>query len=194
MDEFRALMELIGMLLANPRTGVLIALLALAAVSDYRSFRIPNLLTGSGLVFALIYNIAYWPEPHTQWWWAPAGMLLGFGVTLPMYALRVMGAGDVKLMAMVGAFLGVGGTLNALLFSFITAGLAALLFAAAHRVTARMLSNVRTLVSGMMWSAVAGSRPVVEASAIQSVGRLPFGVSIAFGTTAYLVAQQIGFI
>lgn len=194
MTEFRALLELLGMLISDPRTGVLIALLAVAAVSDYRTFRIPNSLTGGGILFALGYNAAVAPFPHAPWWWAPAGMLLGFVVMLPMYAVRAMGAGDVKLMAMVGAFLGLDGTMHALLFSFITAGIAAFAFAVGKRVTLAMLANTRELLRGMMWSAVAGGRPTIEPASIQSVGKLAYGISIAVGTTSYLVAQQLGFI
>jgi Flp pilus assembly protein protease CpaA len=124
MAELRALLELLSMLVTDPRTGVLLALLAVAAVSDYRSFRIPNLVTGGGILFALVYNTVVRPAMHTDWTWAPAGMLLGFGAMLPMYLLRIMGAGDVKLMAMVGAFLGAAATATALLFCVVTAGVA----------------------------------------------------------------------
>lgn len=194
MNEFRALLDLLGMLIADPRTGVLMALLALAAWHDCRTFRIPNLLSAGGIVFALLYNDAVPPVPYANWFWAPAGMLICFSLTLPMYALGVMGAGDVKLMAMVGAFLGVGDGLQALLFSVITAGLAALVFAVSHRVLPRMLANVRELLRTAMWSAVAATRPALSGAAMVSVGRLPFGLSIALGTTAWLVGDQLGFI
>ena len=194
MNEFRALLELLGMLIADPRTGVLIAMLALAAWHDTRSLRIPNLLCASGIVFALIYNTAVPPVPHAGWLWAPAGMLLGFALTVPMYALRLMGAGDVKLIAMTGTFLGSMGVLHALLYSMLAAGLAALLFAASHRVLPRMLGNVRELVRGMMWSAVAAGRPALPRTPMASVGRLPYAASIALGTTAWLVGDQLGLV
>ncbi|MDB5755955.1 MAG: prepilin peptidase, partial [Massilia sp.] len=187
MAELRSLFELLGMLITDPRTGVLLALLAAAAVSDYRTFRIPNLITGGGIVFALVYNTMVTPEWHADWTWAPAGMLLGFGAMLPMYAIRVMGAGDVKLMAMVGAFLGVSATLTALLFCVVTAGIAALAFALRKRVMARMLANVGGVMRGMLWSAVASGDLRLQPGAVQSVGKLAYGISIAVGTTSYLV-------
>lgn len=194
MDDLDSLFELLGMLVTDPRTGVLLALLAAAAISDYRTFKIPNLLTGGGILFALVYNTIYPPLLGAGWTWAPAGMLLGFGAMLPMYAVRVMGAGDVKLMAMVGAFLGASATAYALVFCVVTAGLASLAYAVRHRVLARMLANVRSVMRGMVWSAVASGRPQVQAASMESVGKLAYGVSIAIGTTAYLVAQQFNLV
>lgn len=182
--------ELLGMLATDPRTGVLLALLAAAAISDYRTYRIPNVITGGGIVFALVYNTVVTPEWHADWTWAPLGMLLGFGAMLPMYLIRAMGAGDVKLMAMVGAFLGVSGTAYALLFSIVTGGIAALAFALRKRVMGRMFSNVGGVLRGMMWSTVTRGSPQLQPGAAPSVGKLAYGISIAAGTTASLVARQ----
>lgn len=194
MTEFRAFFELIGMLFTEPRTAVLMALLAVAAISDYRTFKIPNVLTGNGILFALVYNASFPPYLHADWTWTAGGMLLGFALMFPMYALRVMGAGDVKLMAMVGAFIGPSATMYAILFSFITAGIAAFALAASRRVTGRMLVNARNLLRGMVWSAVSAGRPSIQTVSIESVGRLAYGISIAAGTTTYLVANQLGFV
>jgi prepilin peptidase CpaA len=194
MDELRSFFELLGMLVTDPRTGVLLVLLAAAAVCDYRTFRIPNLITGGGIAFALVYNSVVTPEWHADWSWAPAGMLLGFGAMLPMYAIRAMGAGDVKLMAMVGAFLGASGTAWALLFCVVTAGIASLAYALRKRVMARMFANVGAVMRGILWSAVASGDPRMPAGSVQSVGKLAYGVSIAAGTTACLVAQQFNLV
>ncbi len=194
MAEWRSFFELLGMLVTDPRTGVLLALLAAAAVCDYRTFRIPNFITGGGIVFALVYNTAVAPEWHADWTWAPAGMLLGFGAMIPMYALRIMGAGDVKLMAMVGAFLGAAATAWALLFCVLTAGIAALVFAVRKQVLGRMLGNAGGLMRGLLWSAVASGKPQLQAGAMQSVGKLAYGISIAVGTTACLVALQFNLV
>jgi prepilin peptidase CpaA len=190
----RSFIELLGMLVTDPRTGMLLALLAAAAVCDYRTYRIPNLITGGGIVFALVYNGAVPPEMHADWTWAPAGMLLGFGAMLPMYAIRTMGAGDVKLMAMVGAFLGVSGTACALLFCMITGGLAAIAFASKNRVMGRMLANAGGALRAMFWSSVVNGDPRLHHGTTQSVGKLAYGISIAVGTTAYLIAQQFNLV
>jgi prepilin peptidase CpaA len=191
MSELHSFFDLLGMLVTDPRTGVLLALLVAAAVSDYRTYRIPNWLTMGGILFALVYNAVVPPVWHAGWTWAPAGLLLGLGAMLPMYAIGAMGAGDVKLMAMIGAFLGVSATMQALLFSVVTGGLAALVYALRKRMMARMLANAGGVMRGLLWSAVAGSAPSLRAAAMPSVGKLAYGISIAMGTTVYLVAQQL---
>jgi prepilin peptidase CpaA len=194
MDEFRAFFELLGMLFTDPRTGVLLALLAAAAICDYRTYRIPNLLTGAGTVFGLVYNTAVPPSMHADWTWPLAGMLLGFAALLPMYAIRAMGAGDVKLMAMVGVFLGPEHTPYAAAAACVAGGVAALGFGLARRALGRMLLNVKNTAGAMAWLAIGGVRPDAGVAVGESVGKLPFGVSIAVGTIAYVTARQFGFV
>lgn len=192
-SEFHALLELLAMLVTDPRTGVLMALLVLAAVYDCRSFRIPNWLTGGGLLFGLAWTTMVPPLPGAGWTWPVAGMLLGFLALLPLYMMRVVGAGDVKLMAMTGAFLGWYDTLFAMLFSLVAAGVVALVFAAVRGVVPRMLENTRHLLVGLATSTFVGHRPVVHIEPGRSVGKLAYGAATAAATIAYLVARQVGF-
>lgn len=194
MQEFSSIVELLGMLLIDPRSGVLIALLVMAAISDYRTFRIPNWLTMGGALFALGYSVAVPFSPQAGFLWAFGGLVLGLLMLLPLYLLRAMGAGDVKLMAMAGAFLGLDHIFYAVIWTFIVGGIAALGYALFHRVLGRMLDNIRTDVQLLGVSALVGTRPQLQANAGNSVGRLPYGVSIAIGTIAYLVAKQLGFL
>lgn len=194
MDEFKAFFELLAMLFTDPRTCVLLVLLAAAAACDWRAYRIPNLLTGAGLLFALVYNSAVPPAVHAGWTWAPAGMLLGFGALLPMYAIGAMGAGDVKLMAMVGAFLGLQGTAWALFFTVVSGGIAALALALRRRMLVPMLANTGGLLRWLLWSAVARGKPRLEPGRLPSVGRLAYGISIALGTSSYVLARQFGLV
>ena len=101
--------------------GVLLGLLGIAVVSDLRHHRIPNLLIVLGLVLGLAAQ-AY-SSGVTGVGNGLLGMLIGFGIFLPMYALGGMAAGDVKLMAMVGTFLSPHDALWAALFSLIAGGL-----------------------------------------------------------------------
>jgi len=179
-------------LAAHPRSGVLIALLVAAAVIDWRTLRIPNWLTLSGVVYGLAYNAIVPPPLRGGIAWALTGMAVGLVVLLPLYALRVMGAGDVKLMAMIGAFVGVPDIFQAILFTFIVGGIAAIGSALYHKAFRRMTTNVLDVVQYMAFAAMAGGRPTPGLAGGASAGKLPYGVSIAAGTIAWLVARLLG--
>jgi prepilin peptidase CpaA len=193
MEILRAVVELILMLLTDSRTAVLFLILIIASVIDSRTHKIPNWLTASGAVFGLAYNTMYPIFPQAGFMWAFEGLLLGFLIMLPFYALRVMGAGDVKLMAMTGAFLGFPDIFYGVICTFIVGGIAAIGFALFNRVLGRTLSNVKNIAHVLMFSAVVGMKPHASIEAGKSVGKLPYGVSIATGTIGYVVAKQLGF-
>lgn len=193
-SEFRAATELLVMLLTDPRSLILLLLLLAAAICDLRTRRIPNLLTFGGTAIALLYGLA---APHHHGGgllWSLGGMGLGLVLMLPLYLLRAMGAGDVKLMAMAGAFLGPDSTWQAVIFVFIAGGIAAVAYALWHRVAGKLLRNTLQATELLFVTVAAGIRPDARASSAQSVGRLPYGVSIALGTAAFLVARQFTWI
>ena len=193
MNNIDALFELLTMLVTDPRTAVLFALLAIASISDFRTYKIPNWLTAGGICFALIYSAVVPFYRDHGFLWALGGLAAGFLIMLPAYAIRVMGAGDVKLMAMVGAFLGFTDALSAVLYSLIVGGIAAIGFALFNRVLWRMLANVKTATQTMMMSAIGGFKPDLRIEPAASVGKLPYGICISIGTIIFVVAKQLGF-
>ncbi len=194
MQEFNAVLELLAMLATDVRVLVLLALLATAAFNDWRFYRIPNWLTFGGAFFALVYGTMAARTPSSGALAAFGGLAVGFAAMLPFYALGIMGAGDVKLMAMTGAFLGPQQALMAVLFTFIAGGVAALAFAIHRRRLTHMLDNVKAAAQGMFISSIAGVRPDGRLQASQSVGKLPYGICIAAGTVVQVLAHQLGFV
>ena len=188
-SELRAVAELVGMLFAAPRPLTLLLLLLAAAVCDLRTRRIPNRLTFGGATAGLLFSLAA-PHHGGGLLWALGGLGLGLALMLPLYLLRALGGGDVKLMAMSGAFLGPEGTWQAVLFVFVVGGVLAMAYALWHRVVGRLLRNTLKTVQILSMTVAAGMRPDARASSAQSVGSLPYGVSIALGTAAFLVARQ----
>lgn len=84
--------------------AALISLLGLAVTTDIGQRKISNRLIVVGLVIGLVGHA--WLGGFGAFALAFAGALVGFLCLLPFYAAGGMGAGDVKLMAMSGAFLG----------------------------------------------------------------------------------------
>jgi prepilin peptidase CpaA len=82
----------------------LIILLFLATITDLVRHKIPNAISLGGIAAGFV----------CQGWFMGSegllngflGLLVGFALLIPLYALRAMAAGDVKLMAMVGTFVG----------------------------------------------------------------------------------------
>ena len=194
MNELQAFLELAVMLATDPRTVVLFTLLVAAAAIDVRKHRIPNWLTLSGLAFGLGYSAFVPFYMRHGFLFALGGAAIGFGMLFPMWLLRMLGAGDVKLMAMTGALLGAQSIWLALVGSLIAGGLCALLVALWRGRLAAMLSNAWRILQ-LGGTAVAAGIPLQAATAgWQSTGKLPFGLPIALGTIGTVVASHFGFL
>jgi prepilin peptidase CpaA len=116
---------------------------ALASVTDIRSFRVPNWLSLPLLVSGGLYH------GLTDGWAAllgsVLGMLFGGGILLLLHLRGGVGGGDVKLMAGVGAWLGVPGTVHAFIAMGLAAGLYALVLLLLAGGTRRIGSVLRPL-------------------------------------------------
>lgn len=84
--------------------AALAATVLTAAVTDLYSQRVPNWLTFPAIVLALSLHSANGGLPGVLF--GAGGLAAGFGLLIAFYAMGGMGAGDVKLMATVGAFTG----------------------------------------------------------------------------------------
>src|SRR6476646_2522394 len=102
----------------------LIAVVASAAFYDVRTRKIPNWLNLSGLVLGLGLNTLLLHAHGIM------VALLGLGLSLliyiPLYLIRGMGAGDVKLMAAVGSIAGPQNWLVIFVVTALLGGLVAL--------------------------------------------------------------------
>ena len=193
-SEFKAMLELLAMLFFDWRTGIVILLLIVAAVSDCRTRRIPNWLVLSGALYGVIYNTVLPPTPHDNILFPLAGLGLGLLLFLPLYLVRAMGAGDVKLLAMAGAFLGPGDTFYAALASMIVGGVLAIVFVLVRGTALRMFHNLASLFQLGFLSLAGGFKPNLQITPSASAGKLPYGVPIAIGTIGYLVLHQLSFL
>ncbi len=86
-------------------TFSLLAMLAVAIYFDIRTERIPNWLVAAGTVVALTFHAVI--SGAFGLLTSVGGLFIAMAVLLPFYIAGAMGAGDVKLMAAVGAFTGV---------------------------------------------------------------------------------------
>lgn len=186
---------------ANSVVGLLICLLVIAAWYDIKTRRIPNWLVLTGLLIGVLahgllpaglgFNNTFVPG-GLGWLAALQGTGIGLAVLLPLYLLRAMGAGDVKLMGMVGAFLGPVHVQGAILFTLLAGGLIALVLALQSGMLKRLIQNIKFILMGGMVKMSVGQLPAMDDLPL-SVGKLPYGVAIAMGTCSWLAWQRLGY-
>ncbi|MBE3027666.1 hypothetical protein GQ37_019955 [Janthinobacterium sp. BJB1] len=161
---------------------LLCALLAGAVWHDVRSRRIPNGLVFGGALAALLLHAVLTPAAGGLGLPAAlAGLALGLALLLPMYMLRALGAGDVKLMAMAGAFLGPQAVLWATVLSLLAGGVLSLLVAACTGVLRQVLANSCRMLFHSLLRGVSGGNARLDAPQAAS-GSLPYAIAIAAGT------------
>jgi len=168
--------------ISPPVVVVLVATLV-AGIIDVRKFTIPNFLTLPLLLAGVIYHMVIGGIGHG---WAGAGsglagsllgVLVGLSLLMTFHLLGGIGAGDVKLLAGVGAWLGWGPTLYVFLASSLAAG-------------AYALFMLLFMKGALAWHGTSGER--VEATVKQANRRrrlIPFGAMIAVGVVALVVAR-----
>jgi prepilin peptidase CpaA len=155
---------------------ILVPLLLIASVTDVREQRIPNWLTYSVALAALIYRTG--AEGTLGFVAGIEGLALGIGCLLPFYMGRGMGAGDVKLMGAVGALLGPKGVWLAFICSSLAGGVYALVLLA-H--CGRLRDALRDY--GAMLAVFFTTGTIVSISPpVRNKPNLRYGIAIAAGT------------
>jgi prepilin peptidase CpaA len=153
----------------------LVILLGAAVYTDLRERRIPNGLTVSGLVVALLLaGVAERGFPGSSL----AGAGLALLVSFPLVVLGGLGAGDAKLLTAVGAFVGAGGLFPVLIYGALAGGALAVGNAVRRGALLGLLVNVKNLL--VHWASLGrrGQRISLNSPGAQSV---PYALAIAAG-------------
>ena len=158
-------------------------ILVVAAVIDGKQLKVPNWLTFPMILSGWVYSVMAFGLPGLGW--SLAGTAVGLALLLPAYAVGGMGAGDVKLLAGVGAWVWATNTFWAFCASAVIGGAIAMVMVLArgawrkHRSQFWMiLGEFVTLRDPNVLSAVAADRK-------GSMLLLPYGIPIAIGSIAY---------
>lgn len=177
-----------GDLFTEVNVATLMTLLGIAAWFDIKARRIPNWLVLTGLISSLGIQLLFSSGRVSSW---SSGALVGFGLFLPLYLVRAMGAGDVKLMAMVGGFFGPVGAAGVVLTTLVAGGILAVGVALWSGALRHTVANVRILVTQTIFKTFRGGDVQMDAPP-SSAGDLPYAVAIAVGTFVHLVLVRSG--
>ena len=170
-------MDLIQMLAPHILDTVLVAILLYAVFTDLRVRRISNKLTYPTMLLGLIAGAAMggWNGLGQSF----QGLALGMGIMLIPFLLGAMGAGDVKLLAAIGAVKGPEFVLIAALYACVAGGILALYYLIKER---RVANTFRYIAYGWIW-ALKGNGP--------KAGSVPYAPAIAAGVVLALLPYSL---
>src|SRR5215211_4950600 len=160
--------------------------LVVAAVIDGLKLKVPNWITFPMIISGWIYSATL--SPYAGWeglMFSLVGTAVGLALLLPAYAIGGMGAGDVKLLAGVGAWVWGTNTFYAFCASAVIGGVIAVGMVLISRTWQKhqaqfwmILNEVTTIRDPETLANIAAERK-------PSMMLLPYGIPIAIGTIAY---------
>jgi prepilin peptidase CpaA len=156
-----------------------------AAIIDGRKLKVPNWLTFH-LVFGGLAFSAFHPGAP-GFTWALQGAVIGLAVLLPLYMIGGMGAGDVKLFAGVGAWVGPSLILPAFVVSAVVGGLMALGMVARSGQFAHHWAMFQTIGHEILTIRNPAKLSAIAAERKPRMMLLPYGIPLAVGSIAYFI-------
>jgi prepilin peptidase CpaA len=164
---------------------ILGGILIIAAITDIRSQRIPNLLTFTTMAFALVYHVE--GGGLHGLFFSLSGLTLGMAFFILPYLMGGMGAGDVKLLGAVGAALGPKGVFVAALCTAIVGGVyAVVLLIIKHKECKGLIARY---VTTLKIYAATGEFFTIPADENETQPKLCYGAAIALGTLCSIYLQ-----
>jgi prepilin peptidase CpaA len=156
-----------------------------AAVIDGWMLKVPNWITFPLVLSGWVYSTA------TFGWeglvWSLLGTGVGLTLLLPAYAIGGMGAGDVKLLAGVGAWVWGTHTLYAFCVSAMVGGLIAVAMVLVRRDWQYHSTKFWTIVTEILEIRDPNALAAIAAKRKSTMLLLPYGIPIAIGSITYFV-------
>jgi prepilin peptidase CpaA len=167
----------------NWHVWLVTVLLVVAAVIDGYKLKVPNWLTFPMILSGWIFcTVTHGPNGLVE---SLIGTVVGLGLLLPAYAIGGMGAGDVKLLMGVGAWMGARDTFWAFFVSAVVGGVIALLMVAYHRQWKHHISQFWVILTEILVIRNPGELSAIAADRKPTMRLLPYGIPIAIGSIAY---------
>lgn len=172
----------------------LLAMLVWASAIDVRSRRIPNWLT---LAVAVAGLAQAWLAPHllgVTIGTAGTGLAVGLFVPFVFFAINALGAGDVKLLAAIGAWVGPWPVLGIMLASAVAGGIVALVQGLMQRRLGLLLGNTALLAMNLASVRRFGTAKLQAMGAEPPTlkNTIPYAVPILMATTGFVLVRAYG--
>lgn len=163
-----------------------IVVLGVSVFYDIRFRRVPNWLTFPTMFVGIGYHIVTGGLPGLLL--SLGGLLVGFGVLVVFYMFGGMGAGDVKLMAAIGALLGPKDVLFAAVYTAIIGGMYAVILLVTQRRNRRALERFALMTKALVST---GHLTYIPKGESEETTPLCYGIAIAVGTLVALLQRII---
>jgi prepilin peptidase CpaA len=166
----------------------LMGLTGIGALTDLYTRLIPNSLVVAGFVAGIALN---------SWLGGWSGLLHslgGFGLALliyiPLFIVRAMGGGDVKLMAAAGAIVGARDWFTLFIFASIAGGVIALGMLMARNALGKTFHNIMYIAKELAhFRAPYKSKSQLDIGSPQAL-TMPHGIAIVIGAVLLLIVQS----
>jgi prepilin peptidase CpaA len=159
------------------------AVLIEAAIIDGIRLKVPNWLTYHLALGGLAW--AAWSGGTHGLLWSLGGLATGLLLLLPLYAIGGMGAGDVKLLAGIGAWVGASVTLGAFACSAVVGGIIALIQMASSGDFLGHLARMKVLADEILEVRDPAELARRARERKPTMQLLPYGIPIAIGSLLY---------
>ncbi|MBS8266578.1 prepilin peptidase [Mesobacillus boroniphilus] len=162
---------------------ILILVLLISLITDIKKRKILNIVT----LPAILYGFAYYLTENgiNGFLFSGKGFLVGLGLLVIPYLLGGMGAGDVKLMAAIGALMGASFVFYSFIYTAIIGGIIALVLIAKKR---GIINPIKSLLFNLtFFRSNLGSMIIADKEQKHSSISFPYGVAIVLGTFCNLV-------
>ena len=161
---------------------LLLSILSISAIIDFRSQKIPNLITFPAVIIALLYH--FFISGIDGLIFSLLGLATGISLLIVPYILGSMGAGDAKLMGAVGAVLGSKSVFMVFLISALVGGIYALVIILLNKRQFKgFFSNQLLTLKLFILTRKFIPDPVEET---KKKPKLCYGVAIALGSYIYM--------
>jgi prepilin peptidase CpaA len=157
--------------------------LIVAAVIDGWILKVPNWLTFPFIASGWVYSFAFHGLDGLGW--SILGTIVGLALLLPAYSIGGMGAGDVKLLAGVGAWVWPLATLYAFCLSAVVGAVMAVLMVLARKAWPKHRDQFWSILFEIWAIKDPNQLAAIAAERKPTMLLLPYGIPIAIGSILY---------
>jgi prepilin peptidase CpaA len=184
-------MDMQTLLVGNWHVYLVSVVLIVAAWIDGKELRVPNWITFPMILAGLAFNTILFGWSGLGF--GLLGMVVGLACLLPLYSVGGMGAGDVKLLAGVGAWLGWKVTFYGFAISTVVGAVMAVVMVLYRRDAKKHCANFLMIFTE--WMEIRNPKKLSEIAAERKSRMLllPYGIPICIGCIGYFMFQGMMF-